>query len=405
MSSFWNWLKKLFGWGSSNNDIDIPDAGEYIYGTDGSYSKNPDYVSPSESSSRGFWGSFTDVLNALVNRLTGAALTPAEREASALQLSNQQTLNEEDYQRKIDFYERYESPAAMMQQYKAAGLNPALMYQGAPSVSASGGVGSGSAGMPSAGMESVAGLISAISGASIQSHKMRFEQEIKRKELELQEEQLGIQRNQSEAYARFLASQSIGQDITNQNLQRMFDLNAENVFAKTASLVDSLKTAEAQRVLLKAQVSESAARSALMRTNNAIAQCDLKVRNEYNSILVRTSQLQYDMLSAEGEYQRRFLEQGIKKGEEELTHLLIENGLLGLEKDNYKSNLNWEHGLGVARTVITGAGAALGAVVGMKTFRAQPSMIQGPTSFNDYLKYGQPIDSPFRPPVQIYGSR
>lgn len=168
--SFWDWLKELF-------HIDFTNRGKNPY--TGEY--DPEYGATEEdlenSSSSGVFGmpsfsSFAEMLKALASRLTGTALTPAEKEASALQLQNQQTLNEEDFQRKIDFYEMYESPEAMMRQYKSAGLNPALMYGGAPSVSASGGVGTGSAGMPSAQMESIAGILSAISGASLRSQEL-----------------------------------------------------------------------------------------------------------------------------------------------------------------------------------------------------------------------------------------
>lgn len=85
----------------------------------------------------------------IVNKYGEEGLTDREIASSDLQLRNQQQLNEEEYERKIDFYERYESPEAQVRQYKAAGLNPALMFGNGASVSASGGIGSaGSAASP-----------------------------------------------------------------------------------------------------------------------------------------------------------------------------------------------------------------------------------------------------------------
>lgn len=345
----------------------------------------------------GLMSGLGSLFDALISRLTGAALTPAEKEASALQLQNQQTLNEEDFQRKIDFYERYESPQAIMNQYKAAGLNPALMYGGGASVSASGGVGTGSASMPSAGVESIAGLVSAISGMSLRSKELQLEQRMKERDLELEEERIGVQRMQAQAYADYLRSQREGQDITNLNLQRMFDLQAGEVRAKTDALIDGLQSAAAQRILLRNQVSESQARSSLIRVQTAIANCDATVRQKYNAIMVRSAQLQYDMMSVDSKYQEQFITDALERNQKELTHLFIENGLLGLEKDNYKSNRNWEHGLGVARTVVTAAGAAIGGIIGMRSMRPA-SMIQVP-SFSETMQYGYPNGLP------MYGPR
>lgn len=399
--SFWDWLKELF-------HIDFTNRGKNPY----TYQYDADYGATEEdlgtSSSSGVFGlpsfsSFAEMLKALASRLTGTALTPAEREASALQLQNQQMLNEEDFQRKIDFYERYESPQAIMNQYKSAGLNPALMYGGGASVSVSGGVGTGSASMPSAQMESIAGILSAISGASLRSQELAFERKMKERELDLEEERIGVQRNQSQAYSDYLRSQQAGQDITNLNLQRVFDLQAGEVRAKTNLLIDNLQTAEAQRVLLRNQVSESQARSSLIRVQTSIAGCDAAVRRQYNDIMVRSAQLQYDMMGVESKYQKRFLDDALERNQKELAHLFIENGLLGLERDNYKSNLNWEHGLGIARTVVTAAGAAIGGMIGMKSMRS-PSMIQAPMP-SDYMKYGLPMSDPLRAPMQYYGNR
>lgn len=320
----------------------------------------------------GLMSGLGSLFDALISRLTGAALTPADREASSLQLSNQQTLNEEDYQRKIDFYEMYESPEAMMRQYKSAGLNPALMYGGGASVSASGGVGTGSAAMPSAGVESIAGLVSAISGMSLRSKELQLEQRIKERELELEGERIEVQRNQSQAYADYLRSQQAGQDITNLNLQRVFDLQAGEVRAKTNLLVDNLQTAAAQRILLRNQVSESQARSSLIRVQTAIANCDASVRQKYNDIMVRSAQLQYDMMNVDSKYQENFIQYALRKNEQELTGLFLDNELLGLHGKYYKGDRNWEHALGIARVVTTAAGAAVGGMIGMKSMRPGP---------------------------------
>lgn len=66
---------------------------------------------------------------------TGQELSGAQREANAFNAA------EADKSRAFEeeMYNRYESPQAMIRQYQEAGLNPALMYEGAGSPSAVGG--------------------------------------------------------------------------------------------------------------------------------------------------------------------------------------------------------------------------------------------------------------------------
>lgn len=99
-------------------------------------------------------------LENIIKKYTGTGMTDAEKESADLDLNNQRILNQEEFARKREWYEEFESPEAMVRQYKAAGINPALLYEGAPGVSASGGVGSaGSANVPSPGESDFLGSI------------------------------------------------------------------------------------------------------------------------------------------------------------------------------------------------------------------------------------------------------
>ena len=62
-----------------------------------------------------------------------------------MQLENQRILNQEDYERKVQFFKDMNPILRKSARWQEANLNPALMYQGGASVSASGGVGTGSA--------------------------------------------------------------------------------------------------------------------------------------------------------------------------------------------------------------------------------------------------------------------
>lgn len=83
-----------------------------------------------ESASNGKWvinseNPISNLVGSVINRYTGAGLTSAELEANAFSASEADKARAWNEQ----MYNKYESPSAMMAQYRDAGLNPALMYQ------------------------------------------------------------------------------------------------------------------------------------------------------------------------------------------------------------------------------------------------------------------------------------
>lgn len=71
-----------------------------------------------------YWWKTKVVGSSIYNKVTGDSLTGAEREANAF--SAEQAQLERDWQEEM--YLKYNSPSALMSQYREAGLNPALMY-------------------------------------------------------------------------------------------------------------------------------------------------------------------------------------------------------------------------------------------------------------------------------------
>lgn len=329
--------------------------------------------------------SFESLLKNLFGKFAGTSLTGAARESSELQLQNQRILNQEDFDRKVDFYERYESPQAMMRQYQEAGLNPALMYSGAPSISASGGVGTGSAAAPQLSSESLAGLVSALSGISLKTRQMNMDRELRDRELDIEEQKVGIQRDMADADIGLKIRQSTFQDIHNRWADKIFDLDTKNVQAKIDTLVDQLKTNEVQRELYKSDISFNYAKKALTDVQTAIAGCDLKVRERYNSIMLRLSELQAQQMGTYNSYQGRLLQAEYNRTFQDGLNLMEQHNLLQAEsgirwKDYqfYESNRNWDHGLAVGRAALT-AGAAAGAALISRGKFAPASSIQTPT--------------------------
>lgn len=138
-------------------------------------------------------------LKSLADKFTGAGMTEGQRQSADYEFMQQRQLNEEEYQRKIDFYERFESPQAQVNQYKAAGLNPALMYGNGASVFASGGIGSaGDASVPSSAGESLVGLISSILSVNMQKRQLDSEVSLRNREMDIQDYEAKTRRMETE---------------------------------------------------------------------------------------------------------------------------------------------------------------------------------------------------------------
>lgn len=158
----------------------------------------------------------------LKKKLTGTGMTDADTQAAQLSLKNQQILNQEEYDRKIDFYERYESPAARVRQYKEAGLNPMLLAGGGAGVSASGGVGSaGSA--PADNTSGGADLLSALTGLIGLTQKSQ-QLKLDRMDAETRRYDAETRRTQSIEYMDYLRSLTENKDEETLQMREMFPL-------------------------------------------------------------------------------------------------------------------------------------------------------------------------------------
>lgn len=228
-----------------------------------------------------------EVVPSLLGSIAGTNMTGRDTQLAETQLNNQRLLNEEDYQRKIDFYERFESPEAQVAQYKNAGLNPALMYGNGASVSASGGIGAGSASAPSAGTDA-ASVLGSILGFVNNMKRMKQERDIYDDQRELRKFDLETQRRSVDNYGRLLAAQTIGQQNVNDTFYTLFgkrldameaDINLKNQQAEY--FVQVAQSEPVRRRLMESGIKLNDASAACQQVQKAILEAQEKYSDRY----------------------------------------------------------------------------------------------------------------------------
>lgn len=211
-----------------------------------------------------------------IAKVTGTAMTNAERQMAATSLRNQQTLNQEEYDRKIDFYERFESPEAQVRQYKEAGLNPMLLAGSGAGAAASGGVGSaGSAPAQSVPMADILGSI-----LGFMTKKKQLDQEKALREYENETHRLQV-----DNYGAYLAALTAGQEQKNSVFFEAFGVDMQGKEA-------DIKAKEAQANYLNEVAGSEVVRRALMESGirlndsvtaiNVIQKAVIKAQEKYS---------------------------------------------------------------------------------------------------------------------------
>lgn len=152
-------------------------------------------------------GRFLNGVDNFWNRITGSGLTDAEREANQYSASQA----EQQYAREVEFYEKYQSPKAMMQQ----GVNPFGLSGSAGGHSASGGSPTSVAPQGAEGLGGMMSLVQAIFGMVQQKRSVDSEISLNKS---------AEQRNFSEANER------------NINAETLKDMNLATIMEKLSNV-------------------------------------------------------------------------------------------------------------------------------------------------------------------------
>lgn len=242
-------------------------------------------------------GGFFSGISNWWKKVTGSGTTTAQKEANAY-ASREAELNrlwqsieadinrrfqskeaEIAYQRQVDFYNTYQSPSAMVQQYKDAGLNPALMAGGSVGQSSVPSSSSPSGSMPSS-VSSPSGHVDSGDPSGVLRFVMDllgFRSRLKLQDAETENIKANTdnvnERTKTESVSRDKLRQDINEsfsreqfnyssvDVNNSRISeiasniRHLDASTEQKLAEVRVALDSLETAIANRKYLASQTS------------------------------------------------------------------------------------------------------------------------------------------------------
>lgn len=359
---------------------------------------------------------FQNTFGSLLAKLTGSAMTGAEREASDTSLRNSQILAEEDFQRKKDFYEQYESPQALVRQYSQAGINPMAVFGNGGSVSASGGVGTGSA---QASTDSGGSLLQSLIGTFTQMHNMSEQRQLDKflgsSKLDIDNFNAQTRRIEAQNYGKYLEQLTIGQQQKNDTFYTMFGLEQSKIEADI-----SLKNAQTEYFVQVA--SSETVRRQLMQSGIELNNVNAAVAAVQKAILAAQSKYSDKYFKAVAEMQEA--ESSVSQANAGVVGKLSENGLLyhgaaaqiadmifqaGMDQDIWEGDAfkqavagkmtkkDWTQGvLGLLKTLV-GAGAVIGAGALRTAGRAViPPMVWSPDAQRGFYnatgtRYNEPI--------------
>lgn len=307
------------------------------------------------------------LLDNLLNYYGHTGMDDRTREEMDYQLHNQQQLNQEAYERQIDFYERFQSPSALVSQYKDAGLNPMLLAGSNPGASATSQPSGSAAGASHSGGD-IMGLLSTVFSMFMKASQ--FDES-----MNLEKMRVGVAQFDAETRRHQVENQkSLWDTIIRLNNQK-FDYNEQlypasidNLNAQTANLQQLVRSGVADESLKRAQIDRVEAETALAVRQEALLQIQQKHADKYYSLQNSLLYYQSQIVSTQIEFERRTLEKRIQIVSKQLdlmvldaTGKVLQNGLAGYDFSTFKQRNAREWVNTGVRAVTALAGLAGGA--------------------------------------------
>lgn len=286
---------------------------------------------------------------------TGSGMQNSTKETIDYETQAQNWLDEQAFQRNVDFYQRFQAPNAMVRQYQEAGLNVGLMYGGAGSPSATSMSNAGSAGSASnTPFDAIGQLLrSLIDLKSVSIQEKKVDSEIK-----VNESVIG--RNESETKTV---------DIRNANLQELYDLQKNSEEANIQFMNEQIKTEPVKRALLRMEISDKEAEFALKKGMKRLQTIDLMYHDQYMSAMTAMTEYQSQLMFTHNRFEEQILRGQINLQAKQIqlldlqaTAQTLENGVLGKQFLYYDSDRRfnrWTTGIGTASKVVSAVGTVV----------------------------------------------
>lgn len=250
---------------------------------------------------------------------SGSGLTEAQKQQNAFEAQQAEV----SYERQKEYYQQFQSPAAMMQQYKDAGINGAVMMSGgstgavaAPQVPQASGT---SAGSQTASLGDISKLISDMST------------------LPSQRRLLESQANKNNADAEEARSRKTGQDITNQFLPDQFGANIEATRNNAALALERINTEQSQQALNRAGVPLREAQTALTLQQAYAESIDNQTRARLNDLDVQIKEKDVALRDLEAKYKEAMTAHAwadVRRINAEISKIHAERHLLVAQTDD-----------------------------------------------------------------------
>lgn len=319
------------------------------------------------------------------------------REEMDYQLKNQQILNQEAYDRQIEFYENYQSPQALVGQYKAAGLNPMLLAGSQPGASATS-PSSGSASGPSGSGGDLLGILEGFLNMSMRQSQFKQNLDMDKLRLGVDKYKAETERLQAEAYREYLGSIVPLNEQTYRWNEERYPRELSQIDANTEYLRELSRTQDSIRRLNEAGISQRLADAALSMRQEALLSIKEKYADQYESAVASYSYYQSQLAKTQSEFERRTLLKRIEIVEKSLENMTLEgvnmvlsNGVKAKEFQTFgQANAReWVRTINGTLTAVGGlmaggavAGKAAGILGGMAAPAPTPNLpgtgIQGP---------------------------
>lgn len=288
---------------------------------------------------------------------TGSGMQNSTKETIDYETGAQNWLDEQAYERNVDFYQRFQSPSAMARQYRDAGLNVGLMY---------GGVGS-----PSATSMSSPGSAGSASNTPFDAIGQLLRSLIDLKSVSIQEKKVDSEIKVNESVVGRNESETQGVDIRNANLQDLYDLQKRSEDANIQFMNEQIKTEPVKRALIRMEISDKEAEYALKKGMKRLQTIDLMYHDQYMSAMTAMAEYESQLMFTRNRFEEQILRGQINLQAKQIqlldlqaTAQTIENGIIGKQFLNYDSDRRfnrWTTGIGTTAKVVSAVGTvALG---------------------------------------------